>query len=91
MVGVLGTAHRKDIMEIKRNNANRQSRYRAKQYRVLAPNANPIKIKDIYLNCTEGYEVDHIIPLSKGGLHHENNLQYLLKEENRKKSNKLVW
>ena len=37
----------------------------------------------------EGHEVDHVIPLSKGGLHHEGNLQYLLKLDNRRKGSKL--
>ena len=37
------------------------------------------------------YEVDHIIPISKGGLHHEDNLQYLTIAENRRKSDKLIW
>jgi len=36
----------------------------------------------------EGYEVDHWKPLSKGGLHHENNLQLLPKYLNASKSNK---
>jgi 5-methylcytosine-specific restriction endonuclease McrA len=48
-------------------------------------------IKEIYLNCPEGYEVDHIIPISKGGLHHQDNLQYLTVSENRSKGNKLEW
>lgn len=52
--------------------------------------ADKKKIKEFYLNRPDGYEVDHIIPL-KGklvsGLHVETNLQYLLKEDNRKKSN----
>ena len=30
----------------------------------------------------EKYHVDHIIPRSKGGLHHEDNVQILLKEDN---------
>lgn len=34
------------------------------------------------------WEVDHIIPLSKGGLHHPDNLQIIPKIENRKKYNK---
>ena len=60
-------------------------------------NATPIwadldKIKEIYLNCPEGYHVDHIFPLNgknSCGLHVENNLQYLTIEENLKKSNKV--
>src|SRR6266566_69942 len=43
----------------------------------------------IYANCPKGYEVDHIIPISKTGLHHPDNLQYLTISENRKKSNKI--
>lgn len=45
-----------------------------------------------FLNNTSDrkYEVDHIIPLSKGGIHHQDNLQILTKEVNRKKSNKII-
>lgn len=46
-------------------------------------------MKLIYLHCPEGYVVDHIIPLSKGGLHHEDNLQYLPKNINLRKGSKL--
>ena len=46
-------------------------------------------LQEFYANCPDGYEVDHIIPISKGGLHSLVNLQYLPKEENRRKSNKL--
>ena len=46
-------------------------------------------IKQIYLDCPKGYEVDHIIPISKGGLHHEDNLQYLTISENRRKGNRM--
>ena len=51
--------------------------------------ADLVKLKEIYQNCPEGHEVDHIIPLSRGGLHHQDNLQYLTREQNRSKSNKI--
>lgn len=35
------------------------------------------------------HEVDHIIPIAKGGLHHQNNLQIITKTENRMKGAKL--
>ena len=53
--------------------------------------ANMDKIKEIYKNCPEGHEVDHIVPLqgiNVCGLHVENNLQYLTKLENKEKGNK---
>lgn len=36
----------------------------------------------------ETYHVDHIIPLSKGGTHHEGNLQILTEQDNKRKYNK---
>jgi predicted nucleic acid-binding Zn ribbon protein len=71
-------------------NAFRQSRYRAKKYRLIDPTADKQKMKEIYRNCPPGHEVDHIIPLSKGGKHHEDNLQYLIAIENRRKGNKIL-
>ena len=53
--------------------------------------ADKEKIENIYQNCPEGHHVDHIVPLQGekvSGLHVETNLQYLLAEDNLKKSNK---
>lgn len=53
--------------------------------------ANLQKIKEIYNNCPNNYQVDHIIPLQNSnvcGLHVENNLQYLTTKENLEKHNK---
>lgn len=47
-------------------------------------------IKLFYQNCPDGYEVDHIIPISKGGPHSLTNLQYLTISENRKKWCKIM-
>lgn len=65
-------------------------RYHAKQKAQTPINADRKLIQQIYENCPEGYEVDHIIPISKGGLHHQENLQYLPWLENRRKGNKVI-
>jgi 5-methylcytosine-specific restriction endonuclease McrA len=36
------------------------------------------------------YEVDHIIPISKGGMHHHANLRVVTMDENRRKGSKLI-
>jgi len=48
-------------------------------------------IKYFYRNCPKGYEVDHIVPLSKGGTHTLSNLQYLRPDQNRKKADSMDW
>lgn len=51
--------------------------------------ANEDVIKYIYKYCPEGYQVDHIIPLAKGGKHHEKNLCYLPIKLNNQKGARL--
>lgn len=47
------------------------------------------KCKEISIKTNIEYNVDHIIPLAKGGLHHQDNLQIIPAEINQKKSDKL--
>lgn len=72
---------------------NRESfmRYYAQKTYQTPHDADLTAIRLFYQNCPAGYEVDHIIPISKGGLHTLSNLQYLTVSENRSKSNKLNW
>ena len=76
-------ATRKKVREVSAN-------YRAKVRNQTPPNADRTAIKEFYDNCPKGHEVDHIIPISKGGLHTLENLQYLTIAENRRKSNKII-
>lgn len=78
-------------------NTNKSAKRRARIKNQLPNDANFDKIKEIYAECrkisdTTGipHEVDHIIPISEGGLHHENNLQIITMRENRKKGSKLL-
>jgi len=66
-------------------------RYHARLKDQTPPDADLKLMQEIYENCPEGHEVDHIIPIAKGGPHHQDNLQYLTRNENRTKSDKLNW
>ncbi len=46
-------------------------------------------IAQIYVSCPEGYHVDHVIPLARGGWHVAENLQYLPAAINMNKKAKL--
>jgi len=63
---------------------------------IMPKDADVKKIQEIYIKCHHKtqdtgivHEVDHIVPIAKGGVHHHKNLQILTREENRKKGNKL--
>ena len=62
-------------------NAVRASRYRARVVKALCPDRDDAKIAAIYKLAADltarfgvAYHVDHVVPLSRGGKHHEDNL-----------------
>lgn len=59
--------------------------YRARKRNAVPADADLALIRKIYENCPAGFEVDHIIALAAGGLHHQDNLQYLPASENKRK------
>ena len=70
--------------------AEHRNKRRTREYDATAVWADLEEINEIYLNCPQGYHVDHTIPLQGSnvcGLHVEHNLQYLTASENLSKSN----
>jgi 5-methylcytosine-specific restriction endonuclease McrA len=68
------------------------SNRRARVLSQIPETADFEKIKEIYAECRKisketgiPHEVDHIIPIAKGGLHHQDNLQIITQKENRSK------
>lgn len=82
----LGEKHKRKVL----NAVAATRRARLKEASVDLTDEEKDEIMKIYLECPDGHEVDHIIPISKGGKHHPKNLQYLTVSENRKKGSKLV-
>lgn len=78
--------HGKRINRIKAS--KRRSRKNNPTQQLGVPNND--LIKQIYYSCPEGYDVDHIMPISKGGQHHESNLCYLPQSINSSKGAKTV-
>jgi hypothetical protein len=78
---------REKVSEEKKRAANVANvmAYRARKYKATPPDADLKLIKLIYENCPAGYHVDHVQSLSTGGLHHQDNLQYLPISENCRK------
>jgi 5-methylcytosine-specific restriction endonuclease McrA len=77
--------------KINRKKIERKRRSRMVEAQADLDYEQKMLIRDFYYSCPEGYEVDHIVPISKGGKHCLSNLQYLSKEENRKKATRLYW
>jgi len=78
-------------------NSNKSAKRRASVRNQLPKNADLDIIRSIYEECRRlsvetgiPHEVDHIIPIAKGGLHHQDNLQILTMTENRKKGSSIL-
>lgn len=80
----------------KKNKGKRNAR--VARYHAAKANATPYwanleMIREVYVNCPDGMEVDHIMPIRGEdvcGLHVAWNLQYLTKSENCSKGNRVV-
>lgn len=93
----------KVIASKKRDYENNKQAYIARAYQRLhnikcltPPDADKKQIQAFYVEAKRlsvitgiKHEVDHIIPVSKGGLHHQNNLQVIPWLDNRKKGAKI--
>jgi len=69
----------------------KNARRRAKTRQATPAWADRSELRRIYIECPDGYEVDHIVPLNGKtvcGFHAPNNLQYLTRSENAKKGAK---
>lgn len=87
----LGEEHKRAVLN------SIAARRRCKIRDAFDKTANQEKINYIYCEAKKlsektgiSYEVDHIVPISKGGKHHEDNLQIITMSENRKKHNKIM-
>lgn len=89
-----GNAAAQNWKRINKEKVREYTAFRRAQKKLATPKwVNRKTLREIYKNCPEGFEVDHIIPLVSDivcGLHIPENLQYLPKTENRKKSNKVL-
>lgn len=65
------------------------SMYRARKREQTCDCCEQREFTDVYYNTPDGYVVDHIIPLNRGGLHCLDNLQYLTVYDNSAKGDKL--
>lgn len=87
----LGEEHKRAVLN------SISARRRCRMRGAFDETANQQKINQIYCEAKRltketgiCHEVDHIIPISKGGKHHEDNLQIITMSENRKKHSKII-
>ena len=84
-----------DNGKIQRKNAKHRRRQREHTGKVTAKEW-ALKLKEFDYKCAhcctdENIEMDHIMPLSKGGKHNIDNIQPLCRSCNSKKGNKILW
>ena len=96
-IGKDSPVYKHGLSDTRAYNNQTNSKRRAMIRSQISPDADLEEIQSIYSFCETlnqqqlgEYEVDHIKPLSRGGQHHQDNLQILLKSLNRKKSNKIT-
>lgn len=78
--------------------AQKSAKRRALKLNQTPDSADLEKIAKLYAVCDYmnqksiniKWEIDHIMPLNKGGLHHEDNLRIMESSANRRKSNKIL-
>jgi 5-methylcytosine-specific restriction endonuclease McrA len=77
-------------------NCARQAVRRGRKLDQTPEDADLDLIQEIYTRCAEisketgiPHEVDHIVPIARGGLHHQDNLQIITRTHNRRKGAKL--
>lgn len=93
-------AHSESMRTWQKNNKDKTSAY-CKAYKKrmkdqLTPGADLVVMKSFYAEARRltrvtgiKHEVDHIIPLSKGGAHHQDNMRVITTVENRRKKDKI--
>jgi hypothetical protein len=86
----LGESHKKSMLN---SVAARRRAYMHDAYDETSDEKEIVKFYNKAKLLTEEtgipHEVDHIIPISRGGKHHQSNLQILTRSKNRRKHNKL--
>lgn len=76
----------KDRKRKKRNDRIQLTKLTPEERRVIVEVYK--RAREMSVNTGIPHEVDHIIPLSRGGLHHPSNLQILTRDENKFKGAK---
>ena len=81
---------KKNFRENRSKYYSRAAKRRVKERGQTPDYANHELITRIYDACPKGHEVDHMKPISLGGLHHESNLCYLPRKINKSKAAKTI-